>query len=653
MAENFEPSGVELGPPRTPAGDFWHHFRRNRPAVAGSIIVTLLALFALSGFVLTDVSSSFTDNHRPLFDPNQTNVKAQFVPPFSSITLPAADGSGNVSRFYLLGTDDLGRDTFFRLWSGATVSLLVGFVAVGISIVIGIFVGGISGFYGKGKVSLPFVLTVMGPPLGLLARSVTAFGVWADVLFYGFMGLAAASLAVQLLGAVLRQAWQALVFFAIGVAICLGFFVYPLFVEQQGPFGAQVQANKHALEVHSEGLDLYRAALTATKDYELAEQVAKVSPTDEAAKASAASLKQVAAAAQLTLIKGVAALELELAKVEVANREAGIHDAELAIARTGLVASDEMAATEDRSAATGAVEASQKKQKALIGKLAEANTALAKAEMTLADKQALTELTSGTFRSVPVLRKSKEELRATPGGLKNTIKTATDAMRSTNFLYKMSTSLALQIFGGFVAMLSLLLLAKAAQDGARDTRWLRPAFVPVITVDNLAMRVVEIMLTMPTLVLLLTIVAFYERNVWLVMFVIGILSWMGTARYVRAEMMSLRERDFVSASRALGLTDARIIMRHMIPNALSPVLVSSTIGVAGAIILESTLSFLGLGAAPDEVTWGKMLNEARAYMTHAPWLFITPTLAILVVVLAFNLLGEGLREAMNPKLRKR
>ncbi|MCA8939594.1 MAG: ABC transporter permease, partial [Planctomycetes bacterium] len=143
------------------------------------------------------------------------------------------------------------------------------------------------------------------------------------------------------------------------------------------------------------------------------------------------------------------------------------------------------------------------------------------------------------------------------------------------------------------------------------------------------------------------------KDVYLVMFVLGVTSWMGTARFVRAEILSLRERDFIQASRALGLSDAGIIVKHLVPNALSPVLVSASIGVATAIIAESTLSFLGLGAGPEQVTWGKMLSEGREYITSHWHLTMVPGLAIFVVVLAFNLLGEGLREATNPKLRKR
>jgi peptide/nickel transport system permease protein len=128
---------------------------------------------------------------------------------------------------------------------------------------------------------------------------------------------------------------------------------------------------------------------------------------------------------------------------------------------------------------------------------------------------------------------------------------------------------------------------------------------------------------------------------------------MGMARFVRAEFLALREQDFVLAARALGLPERRIIFRHMVPNAIAPVLVSATIGVASAILTESALSFLGIGVPPPFATWGNILADGRSFIFDAPWLFFVPGLAILVVVLAFNLVGEGLREALNPRLRRR
>ncbi len=173
------------------------------------------------------------------------------------------------------------------------------------------------------------------------------------------------------------------------------------------------------------------------------------------------------------------------------------------------------------------------------------------------------------------------------------------------------------------------------------------------SVDSILMRITDVALCFPTFFLILTVVALLPPSIYNIMIVIGVTSWMGTARFVRAEFMSLRDRDFVSAAHALGLPEWRIIWRHMMPNALAPVLVSASIDVAHAILTESALSFLGFGVRPPFATWGNILADGRGYIFDAPWLFAIPGVAILTVVLAFNLVGEGLRDAMNPKLRKR
>lgn len=174
-----------------------------------------------------------------------------------------------------------------------------------------------------------------------------------------------------------------------------------------------------------------------------------------------------------------------------------------------------------------------------------------------------------------------------------------------------------------------------------------------ISVDSLIMRFTDVALCFPTFFLILTVVALLPPSIYNIMAVIGMTSWMGTCRFVRAEFLSLREQDFVTAAKALGLPEWRIIFRHMVPNAMAPVLVSASIDVAHAILTESALSFLGFGVRPPFATWGNILADGRSYIFDAPWLFAIPGTAILVVVLSFNLLGEGLRDAMNPKLRKR
>jgi ABC-type methionine transport system permease subunit len=199
-----------------------------------------------------------------------------------------------------------------------------------------------------------------------------------------------------------------------------------------------------------------------------------------------------------------------------------------------------------------------------------------------------------------------------------------------------------------------LFTAAAAQGAAEDVKGpLSKPFFSTITVDDLVMRFTEIMLTIPTIYLILAVLALFQRDVYIVMAVIGLTSWMGTTRFVRAEILSLREQDFIQAARALGVSDYRIVWRHLVPNAISPVLVSATLMVATAVLAESTLSFLGIGAGPDQPTWGQILSNGRAYITDASWLTWIPGVAILITVLSFNLLGEGLREAFNPKLRGR
>ncbi|OGP70611.1 MAG: peptide ABC transporter permease [Deltaproteobacteria bacterium RBG_16_50_11] len=172
-------------------------------------------------------------------------------------------------------------------------------------------------------------------------------------------------------------------------------------------------------------------------------------------------------------------------------------------------------------------------------------------------------------------------------------------------------------------------------------------------VDSLLMRFVDTMLCFPSFFLILTVVALLGPSIFNIMVVIGITSWMGTARLVRAEFLSLRERDFTQAAKALGVKDPRIIFRHILPNALAPVFVSATLKVASAILVEAGLSFLGFGVQPPVPSWGNILTEGRTYIFDAWWLTVFPGLAILITVLSFNLLGEGLRDALDPRLRGR
>ncbi len=168
-------------------------------------------------------------------------------------------------------------------------------------------------------------------------------------------------------------------------------------------------------------------------------------------------------------------------------------------------------------------------------------------------------------------------------------------------------------------------------------------------VDSVLMRLVDIILCFPTFFLILMVIAFLEPSITNVMIVIGITSWTGLARLVRGEALSIRERDFVLAAKALGASNSRILFTHLLPNVVAPIIVTATLGVGGAILTESALSFLGLGIQPPAPSWGSMLSAGKDYIHFAWWLSVFPGLAILITVMSFNLLGEGLRDALDPR----
>ena len=170
--------------------------------------------------------------------------------------------------------------------------------------------------------------------------------------------------------------------------------------------------------------------------------------------------------------------------------------------------------------------------------------------------------------------------------------------------------------------------------------------------DECIMRLVDVMLCFPSFFLILAVIAFLEPSLFNIMAVIGLTSWMGVARLVRAETLTLRNRDFVAAARLAGVGPIRIICIHILPNAMAPVLVSATLGIAGAILTESALSFLGLGVRPPMPSWGNMLLDGKDVLEIAPWLSIYPGLAILFTVLGYNLLGESLRDILDPRLKQ-
>lgn len=171
-------------------------------------------------------------------------------------------------------------------------------------------------------------------------------------------------------------------------------------------------------------------------------------------------------------------------------------------------------------------------------------------------------------------------------------------------------------------------------------------------VDIIALRLIEVMMCIPVFFLIIALIAFLPPSIYNIMIVIGVTGWTGIARLVRGEFLKLRESDFATAARSTGLSDRRVIFRHILPNALAPVLVSATFGVAGAILTESALSFLGFGVPPPTASWGEILSQSKRYIDFAWWLVTFPGAAIFITVTAFNLVGEGLRDAMDPRLRQ-
>ena len=370
---------LELPPQQTRVAEFWSQLRKNRLALAGLVIFILFFFVAVTGVLLTTGTS-------PVLDPSLVRLQEKLRPPLSRPELQSLlPEEVPPLGIYLLGTDELGRDVFARMLQGAWVSLTVGFVAVGLAVIIGVFLGGMSGYYGQSYIRLGPVILVL-------------LAIWAAV------------------------GWSS---------------------------------------------------------------------------RSGVSLVTVAALAM--------------------------------------------------------------------------------------------------FVTVTMLLRRRER---------------------------------------FYRTFSLL-----------DAR--------LLSVDAIITSLIDIMLCFPSFFLILTVVALLPASIYNIMIVIGLTSWMGAARFVRAEFLSLREQDFVTAARALGVSDWRIIFRHMVPNAIAPVLVSATIGIAGAILTEAGLSFLGFGVPPPHATWGNILSDGKNYLFDAPWLTIIPGVAILVVVLSFNLFGEGLRDILNPKLRER
>ncbi len=171
-------------------------------------------------------------------------------------------------------------------------------------------------------------------------------------------------------------------------------------------------------------------------------------------------------------------------------------------------------------------------------------------------------------------------------------------------------------------------------------------------IDNVLMRVTDVAYSIPTLPLLIVMSSYTQASGWTMALIIGLLSWMATARVVRGEVLTIRQMLYIDAARGLGAGNARIISNHVLPNVLGPVVVSATLAVGYAIIIESSLSFLGLGVQPPTPTWGNLLMDAQSTMATKPWLTVFPGLAILLVVLAVNFIGDGLQDALDPGGRR-
>jgi len=171
-------------------------------------------------------------------------------------------------------------------------------------------------------------------------------------------------------------------------------------------------------------------------------------------------------------------------------------------------------------------------------------------------------------------------------------------------------------------------------------------------IDNMLMRFTEMVMSFPTFFLLITIISIVERSIFNIMLVIGITSWPGLARMVRGQFLSLREQEFVLAARALGASNTRIIFRHILPNAMAPIIVSATLRIGGAILTESGLSFLGLGVQEPFPSWGSIINTGRTFLRQAPWITTFPGILIFLTVLSFNYVGDGLRDALDPRLKE-
>ena len=172
-------------------------------------------------------------------------------------------------------------------------------------------------------------------------------------------------------------------------------------------------------------------------------------------------------------------------------------------------------------------------------------------------------------------------------------------------------------------------------------------------IESLIMRFVDMMLSFPVLILIITVIALWrEQSIWIIISVIGLMSWMGVARLVRGQFLVLKEREFYQAARALGAGSMRLIFRHLLPNSMTPIIISATLRVGNTILLEASLSYLGLGVQPPTASWGNIVFDTKGNLFTEWWMPLSAGLAIVITVVGYNLLGDGLRDALDPRLRE-
>ncbi|MEZ5991610.1 MAG: ABC transporter permease subunit [Planctomycetota bacterium] len=642
--------------PTSPLRDAMRLFLRNKPAVFALVMILALALAAGSGQLLvgkkptegqlalmekaaiTGDTLDLEVNSNAVADHTKTELKDTFLPPFS-------ESRATPGKIYYLGTDDLGRDVLARLWNGSSISLTIGFLAVGISVFLGIALGGIAGFFGRSRVRLPL--------MAMLLFSATAGVLWAAELEYAALPLliaAGACLLIQLAMALIGGRYKSAIAFGVVVLIMVGTQLYVHGIESGTPEGRTYQ---HATHVADQSYELVRAIRDLGAEVKLIEDSAPDAPDEATRRAD-----------QLAVEHKQAELDLLLAKHELV-----IHEAQVEIVERSIPEREERIAhleslglDEDVKVEQGVLEGDAKRLEELKAKTPELEEALKEAEtahekaMELTEDKVELQGSNALLERRATLRKAVvDRFRAERDNRFESLVKGKLLNGETRYgLYRVLRHFITAVILYLLLIVTCLLVAAEGQASAGESKNpLSKVFLPTISVDDLVMRFTEIMMTIPVLFLILMVLALFERDVYIVMAVIGLTSWMGTTRFVRAEILSLREQDFIQAARALGISDFRIIWRHLVPNAISPVLVSATIGVAGAVLAESTLSFLGIGAGPDQDTWGKILADGRLFLQDAAWLTWIPGIAILITVLSFNLLGEGLREAFNPKLRGR